>query len=110
MNRSTAVARIRELKDALNEHNRKYYVLNAPDISDFEYDLLLQELTTLEKMFPDLASDDSPTRKVGSDISPKTTLSFSSRTNTLCSRSATRTVKMSCSNSITAQAKLQISL
>ena len=71
MNRSTAVARIRELKDALNEHNRKYYVLNAPDISDFEYDLLLQELTTLEKMFPDLASDDSPTRKVGSDISPE---------------------------------------
>lgn len=71
MNRSTAIARIRELKNALNEHNRKYYVLNAPDISDFEYDLLLQELNTLEKMFPDLASDDSPTRRVGSDISPE---------------------------------------
>ncbi|MDD3521450.1 MAG: NAD-dependent DNA ligase LigA, partial [Bacteroidales bacterium] len=71
MNRSRAVARIRELKDTLHEHNRKYYVLNAPDISDFEYDLLLQELTALEKMFPDLASDDSPTRQVGSDISPE---------------------------------------
>ncbi|HOD55785.1 MAG TPA: NAD-dependent DNA ligase LigA [Bacteroidales bacterium] len=71
MNRSQAAARIRELKDAINEHNRKYYVLNTPDISDFEFDLLLQELTVLEKKYPDLAGDDSPTRHVGSDIAPE---------------------------------------
>ena len=84
MNRSQAAARIRELKDAINEHNRKYYVLNTPDISDFEFDLLLQELTVLEKKYPDLAGDDSPTRHVGSDIARKTMHSCSFHTDIQC--------------------------
>ncbi len=69
MNRSQAAIRVSELKSAINEHNKKYYVLNAPTISDFEYDMLLRELTTLEKKFPDLVTEDSPTQNVGSDIS-----------------------------------------
>lgn len=69
MNRNQAIIRVKELKNAINEHNKKYYILNAPEISDFEYDMLVQELTALEKKFPDLATDDSPTQHVGSDIS-----------------------------------------
>ena len=60
MNASRAVERIRELKEAIREHNRNYYVLNAPKISDFEYDLLIQELTALEQKYPNLATEDSP--------------------------------------------------
>lgn len=67
--RKKAEARIRELRSELEIHNRNYYVLNAPVISDFEYDLLMQELISLEKMFPDLSSPESPTQKVGSDLS-----------------------------------------
>lgn len=63
-----AKKRIEALRKEINEHNRRYYVLHQPVISDFEYDLLMNELVTLEKMFPELAVDDSPTRKVGSDI------------------------------------------
>jgi len=62
-------SRIRQLRAELSEHNRRYYVLNAPTITDFEYDLLMQELTTLEKMFPEFASAESPSQKVGSDLS-----------------------------------------
>ena len=69
MNRSQAAIRVSELKNAINEHNKKYYVLNAPAISDFEFDMLLQELNTLERMFPHLITEDSPTQTVGSDIS-----------------------------------------
>ncbi|MGB4591311.1 MAG: NAD-dependent DNA ligase LigA [Bacteroidales bacterium] len=68
MNASRAVERIRELKEAIREHNRNYYVLNAPKISDFEYDLLIQELTALEQKYPNLATEDSPTQLVGSDL------------------------------------------
>ncbi|NMC41801.1 MAG: NAD-dependent DNA ligase LigA, partial [Bacteroidales bacterium] len=68
MNLNEAKKRIEALRREVNEHNRLYYVLNQPVISDFEYDLLVHELETLEKRFPELASDDSPTRKVGSDL------------------------------------------
>lgn len=61
--------RITELRKVIEDHNRNYYVLNAPVISDFEYDLLINELQTLEKKFPEFNSDESPTNKVGSDIS-----------------------------------------
>ncbi len=70
-------SRIRELRTELAEHNRRYYVLNAPTITDFEYDLLMQELATLEKMFPEFASADSPTQKVGSDLSDSPRKEFS---------------------------------
>ena len=63
-----AAERVALLKRELEVHNRNYYVLNAPTISDFEYDLLMQELHGLEAMFPDLATPDSPTQHVGSDL------------------------------------------
>ena len=68
MKQSEAKIRIEKLRQEIKDHNNNYYVLNNPVISDFEYDLLLNELETLEKKFPALVTDDSPTRKVGSDI------------------------------------------
>ncbi len=60
--------RISFLRDEIEKHNRLYYINNEPEISDFEYDLLMQELEALESRYPELASDSSPTAKVGSDI------------------------------------------
>lgn len=68
MKQSEAKIRIEKLKKEIEEHNRNYYVLNKPVISDFEYDLLLNELENLEKKFPEFITEDSPSRKVGSDI------------------------------------------
>ena len=68
MKQSEAKARIDILRKEIEEHNNRYYVLNRPLISDFEYDILLNELDTLEKKFPEFISDNSPTRRVGSDI------------------------------------------
>ena len=68
MKRSEAKDRIETLRKELEEHNNRYYVLNQPSISDFEYDILLNELDNLEKKFPEFASENSPTRHVGSDI------------------------------------------
>ena len=59
--------RIRELTDLLNEANTKYYVLDAPEMADFEYDRLLRELEELEAKYPELALPDSPTRRVGGE-------------------------------------------
>jgi len=69
ISKKQAEARITELRNELVVHNRNYYVLNAPVISDFEYDILMQELISLEKLFPDFSSADSPSQKVGSDLS-----------------------------------------
>ena len=63
-----AAERIGFLRKELERHNYNYYVLNAPVISDFEFDLLMQELQALEKRWPELASADSPTVHVGSDL------------------------------------------
>ena len=60
--------RIRELRTQLNDHNRKYYVENAPEISDFEFDRLLREFQELEAAHPEYADPNSPTVRVGSDI------------------------------------------
>ncbi len=68
MKQSEVKARIDVLRVQIEEHNNRYYVLNQPVISDFDYDILLNELDTLEKKFPEFASDDSPTRRVGSDL------------------------------------------
>lgn len=68
MDRQLAENRIRELRIILWENSRKYYVDNAPAISDYEYDHLMYELADLEKEYPDLVTPDSPTRKVGSDL------------------------------------------
>ncbi len=61
--------RIAELTLQLNQHNYKYYVENAPEISDFEFDTLLRELSDLETQYPQFAHPNSPTQRVGSDIS-----------------------------------------
>ena len=68
MKLSDANRRVEELRKTINEHNHRYYVLNQPVITDFEFDLLLNELQTLEKNFPELITPDSPTMRVGSDL------------------------------------------
>jgi DNA ligase (NAD+) len=69
MNQTEVKERITKLREEIEEHNKKYYVLNEPVISDFEYDLLIAELENLEKKYPELKIQTSPTQHVGSDIS-----------------------------------------
>jgi len=68
MKKEEAGKRIHTLRTELEKHNHNYYVLNKPEISDFEYDILLNELTTLEDKYPEFRKEDSPSNKVGSDI------------------------------------------
>lgn len=68
MNRPEAKSRIEQLRKDIEMHNYNYYVLNQPVITDFDFDILLHELNTLEKMFPEFITEDSPTRRVGSDL------------------------------------------
>ncbi len=63
--------RIDFLVSQIREHNRLYYRKAAPTISDSEYDLLLAELKELEQRYPQFLREDSPTQKVGSDLSAK---------------------------------------
>lgn len=65
MTRSEAEKAIAELRTALNRHNHLYYILAAPEITDRQYDKLYHDLEDLERQFPDLVTDDSPTRRVG---------------------------------------------
>ena len=60
-----ARVRIEQLREAIDEHNHRYYVLDAPLVSDAEYDRLLRELEQLEAQHPELISPDSPTQRVG---------------------------------------------
>ena len=60
--------RILELRKQLHEHNYKYYVLNSPEIGDIEFDALMRELQELEALHPELYDANSPTLRVGSDI------------------------------------------
>ena len=62
-------AKIKALRDELERHNYNYYVLSAPTISDFEFDKMMKELQELEAAHPEFADPDSPTRRVGSDLS-----------------------------------------
>jgi DNA ligase (NAD+) len=59
------IERVEELRQLLHRHNYRYYVLDDPEISDAEYDRMMQELVKLEEEFPDLMSPDSPTHRVG---------------------------------------------
>ena len=68
MKKHEANIRIEELRGIINEANRKYYVENAPTLSDYDFDMLLKELEALEAEYPELITEDSPTRKVGSDL------------------------------------------
>ena len=59
--------RVAELRQELNYHNYRYYVLDDPVISDYDYDRLLQELRQLEEEHPELVTPDSPTHRIGGD-------------------------------------------
>ena len=61
--------RIAQLREELHRHNHNYYVLNRPEISDFDFDRLMRELQDLEAQHPELFDPTSPTMRVGSDIS-----------------------------------------
>lgn len=60
---------INSLRDELNRHNYNYYVLSAPTISDYDFDMKMKELQRLEALHPELDDPNSPTKRVGSDIS-----------------------------------------
>jgi len=63
-----AKKRIDEISSELKQHNYNYYVLAMPTISDFDFDKKLEELASLEKQYPEFADPDSPTQRVGGDI------------------------------------------
>ena len=68
MDKNEAKTRIEQLRQTLRENSRKYYVDNAPTMSDQQYDFLMHELEALEAAYPEFLTPDSPTQKVGSDI------------------------------------------
>lgn len=61
--------RILQLRQELHQHNHNYYVLNQPTISDHDFDFLMKELEALEREYPEMDDPNSPTHRVGSDIS-----------------------------------------
>ncbi|WP_155836351.1 NAD-dependent DNA ligase LigA [Alicyclobacillus herbarius] len=63
-----AAARIKQLREQIEYHNRRYYVLDNPEITDAEYDALLRELVELETRHPELVTPDSPTQRVGGEV------------------------------------------
>ena len=66
-----AKSRAKELCELLNYHNNRYYNLDSPEISDYEYDMLLRELENIEEEYPQLVTSDSPTQKVGGSAGEK---------------------------------------
>ncbi len=68
MDRETAKRLIDKLTQEINKHNFDYYSLSVPTISDYDFDMLLEELVRLEKEFPELALADSPTKRVGGEV------------------------------------------
>jgi DNA ligase (NAD+) len=65
MDQDTAQKEINKLREEINYHNYRYYVLDSPEIADSEYDRLMQRLEELEGQFPQLVTEDSPTQRVG---------------------------------------------
>src|SRR5438128_9678545 len=65
MDRTDADQRLAELREQIRHHDYLYYVEARPEISDAEYDRLMRELSDLEKQFPELVSEDSPTQRIG---------------------------------------------
>ncbi|MDF2449625.1 MAG: ligase LigA [Bacteroidota bacterium] len=68
MTASEAHHKIKQLSKELDEHNYKYYALDNPTISDYQFDKMLEELIALEKQFPEFLSEDSPSQRVGGQI------------------------------------------
>ncbi len=71
MDTQSAKNRIQELSKELNDHNYRYYIEDKPIISDYEFDILLKELEKLEEEFPHLAEANSPTKRVGGEVTKK---------------------------------------
>lgn len=68
---SEAKSRVIELRESLRYHSDRYYNLDSPEIEDFEYDMLFEELRKLEAEFPELDDAESPTHRVGGRASEK---------------------------------------
>ncbi len=68
MDLAKAKKRIKELRKTIEYHNKKYYDDDEPEISDFEYDMLSNELKNIEKQYPELITKDSNTQKVGGHV------------------------------------------
>lgn len=68
MTKEEAKARIAELSDIIDNHNYRYYILAQPTISDYDFDMLMNELLSLEQQFPDLITESSPSQRVGGGI------------------------------------------
>ena len=71
MEQNQSTNRIEELRNSINYHNYRYYVLDDPVISDQEFDLMMRELITLEVNNPDLLTSDSPTQRLGRQITDR---------------------------------------
>jgi DNA ligase (NAD+) len=67
MNRAEAETRVAELRKEIQQHDYRYYVLDAPSVPDAEYDRLMRELQVLESDFPNLVTPESPTQRVGGE-------------------------------------------
>src|SRR5262245_4534379 len=63
----TVVDQIQKLRDEIRQHEYRYYVLDQPTISDFDFDQLMRELQRLEQEHPELVTPDSPTQRVGGE-------------------------------------------
>lgn len=71
MNKNEAKTEIERLSKELNRHNHLYYVESNPEISDYDFDMMLKQLQDLEEKFPEFVSDLSPSKRVGGDITKK---------------------------------------
>src|SRR5918992_860043 len=65
LSKKGAERRARELREAIDHHAYRYYVLDDPEVADVEYDALVAELIALEERWPELVTPDSPTQRVG---------------------------------------------
>lgn len=67
MNSSEILDKIKKLSAEIERHNKNYYVMDNPVISDYEYDMMMQELKKLENEYPEFAFENSPTKRVGGE-------------------------------------------
>ncbi|MYL35523.1 NAD-dependent DNA ligase LigA [Pontibacillus yanchengensis] len=67
MNREEAIEQIKSLREELEQYNHEYHVLDQPSVSDYQYDMKMQELLKLEEEHPDLVTSDSPSQRVGGE-------------------------------------------
>lgn len=71
MQEKEAFEKIKQLRAELQEHNYRYYILDKPSISDYEFDMMMKELQKLEARFPQFDDPNSPSRRVGGEITKK---------------------------------------